>query len=61
VQALWALENSKGKASIESLVDAHVILEGGATVQADPAAVKAYDRAYGEYSRYLVALSPLYK
>jgi xylulokinase len=61
VQALWALENSKGKASIESLVDAHVILEGGATVQADPAAVKAYDRAYGEYSRYLGALSPLYK
>jgi xylulokinase len=61
IQALWALENSKGKTSIESLVDAHVILEGGATVNPDPAPVAAYDTAYEDYSRYLGALSPLYK
>ncbi|MDR2482714.1 MAG: xylulokinase [Treponema sp.] len=62
VQALWCLERSAGlDTSIESLVDAHVVLEGGATVHPDDSAAAAYDRAYGEYSRYLGALSPLYK
>jgi xylulokinase len=62
VQALWCLERDAGRDTpIESLVDEHVILEGGATVNPEPAAVAAYDKAYGEYSRYLGALSPLFK
>jgi xylulokinase len=62
IQALWALEHSAGRnTSIETLVDEHVILEGGATIKPDPKAAAAYDKAYGEYSRYLAALSPLYK
>jgi xylulokinase len=62
IQALWSLErDAGGNTSIESLVDEHVILEGGATVAPDPAAAVAYDTAYGEYSRYLEALSPLFK
>ncbi|GHU97487.1 xylulokinase [Spirochaetia bacterium] len=59
IQALWCLEGSK--TSIETLVDSHVLLEGGKTINPDPAAVSAYDRAYGVYSRYLEALGPLYK
>jgi xylulokinase len=62
IQALWVLERqSDPAASIESLVDAHVVLEGGVTVNPDPASVAAYDSAYREYLRYLGALSPLYK
>jgi xylulokinase len=62
IQALWALEKQTGTgASIESLVDAHVALEGGVTVNPDPASAAAYDTAYADYSRYLEALSPLYK
>jgi xylulokinase len=61
IQALWCLENASGKkASIESLVDEHVALEGGATVKPAKAEAAAYDRAYSVYSRYLGALSPLY-
>jgi xylulokinase len=58
IQALWCLEGGK---AIEPLTEAHVGLEGGLTVNPDPASVAAYDKAYGEYSRYLGALSPLYK
>ncbi|MDR2176948.1 MAG: xylulokinase [Treponema sp.] len=62
IQALWCLEGQTGKkTTIEALVDEHVVLEGGATVNPDPASVAAYDRAYADYSRYLGALSPLYK
>jgi xylulokinase len=61
IQALWCLERGAGRGtSIESLVDEHVLLEGGATVTPDPTAAAAYDRAYKEYSKYLGALSPLY-
>jgi xylulokinase len=61
IQALWALERQANpNAAIESLVDAHVALEGGVTIKADPASVSAYNRAYADYSRYLGALSPLY-
>jgi xylulokinase len=62
IQALWCLENAgRGKkTSIESLVDEHVALEGGATVKPVKAEAAAYDRAYAVYSRYLGALSPLY-
>jgi xylulokinase len=62
IQALWCLEKAGGsKISIESLAEKHVTLEGGITVQPDPAAAAAYDKAYEVYSRYLGALSPLYK
>jgi xylulokinase len=61
IQALWTLELAEGKdTTIESLVEEHVILEGGATVNPEPAAVEEYDKAYKAYSRYLGALTPLY-
>jgi xylulokinase len=59
VQALWALEG--GKRSIEALTEEHIALEKGAMIKPDPKSVKAYDKAYEEYSRYLGALGPLYK
>jgi xylulokinase len=62
IQALWALEKQTNPGvSIESLVDAHVALEGGVTINPEPEAVAAYNKAYADYSRYLEALSPLYK
>jgi len=62
IQALWCMERAAGlKTAIGELVDAHVTLEGGATAQPDPASVKAYELAYAEYSKYLAALSPLYR
>jgi xylulokinase len=62
IQALWVLEKQANpSASIETLVDSHVALEGGISVNPDPVSVGAYNRAYAEYSRYLEALSPLYK
>jgi xylulokinase len=57
IQALWVL----GKHAIGALSDAHVALEGGATVKPDAKAVKAYNGAYEVYSKYLGALSPLYR
>jgi xylulokinase len=56
IQALWCL----GLGEIGSLVDEHVVLEG-ALIEPDKKAAAAYDEAYGVYSRYLDALSPLYK
>ena len=62
IQALWCLANAgmaqAGK-SIGDLVDQHVVLEG-ALVEPDAKTAAAYDDAYGTYSRYLEALSPLY-
>jgi len=60
LQALWALTPPK-EASIETLAKEHVALEGGVVVKPDPKSVKAYDKSYEEYSRYLGTLSPLYK
>ena len=61
IQALWTLAKTKGKnTSIETLVDEHVILEGGATLNPEPSSVAEYNTAYTEYSRYLAALKPLY-
>jgi xylulokinase len=57
IQALWALEGGP----IEVLVDAHVVMDGSAQVNPDPASAAAYDQVYQEYSRYLGALSSLYK
>ncbi|AEF80306.1 xylulokinase [Leadbettera azotonutricia] len=62
IQGLWALERQKTpKLAIDAITEAHVAMEGGATVKPDAKAVKAYNEAYGVYSRYLGALSPLYK
>jgi xylulokinase len=61
LQALWTLENAAGRGlSLEALTEEHVLMEGGTTVNPDPADAAAYDRAYAAYSRYLGALSPLY-
>ena len=58
-------ENKSGTAkqsiTIEALADEHVALEGGKTFTPDKKSVEAYNKAYSVYSRYLGALSPLYK
>jgi xylulokinase len=60
LQALWCLERSEGKkSSIEDLTDQHVAL--GAIVKPDKKSVEEYNKAYAVYSKYLGALSPLYK
>ena len=63
IQALWCLQkNTKGegkKSSIEELTDEHVAL--GDSVKPDKKSVEKYNKAYAVYSRYLGALSPLYK
>ena len=46
--------------SIGELCDDHVVTEG-ALIEPESKAAAAYDEAYGVYSRYLGALSPLYK
>jgi len=72
IQALWCLlKNSVNKSSdkakdaksstIEALADEHVVLEGGKVVKPEKKDVAAYNKAYENYSRYLGALSPLYK
>jgi len=62
VQALWALEKSgPGGRPIESLCEENIALEEGAVIKPDSKSVKAYNKAYDEYSRYLRALGPLYK
>jgi xylulokinase len=61
IQALWCLLNNSGgrKTAIKDLAEEHVVL--GATIKPDKKAVAAYDKVYAEYSRYLGAVSPLYK
>ena len=60
IQALWCLENREGKkTSIEDLADNHVAL--GMTVNPEKKDAALYNKAYEVYSRYLGALSPLYK
>jgi xylulokinase len=68
IQALWCLlKNTKTpgadnqKVSIKTLADEYVALEGGVTVKPEKKTVQDYDKAYANYSRYLGALSPLYK
>jgi len=61
LQALFLLETLAGRAPrLADIVDAHVALEGGA-IEPDPARAARYSDAYGEYLRYLGALSPLYR
>jgi xylulokinase len=60
IQALWCLENHEGKKTlIEDLADKHVTL--GAAIKPDKKSVTSYNEAYAVYSKYLGALSPLYK
>jgi xylulokinase len=61
IQALWTLEKEKNNGkTIEEICEEHVIMEGN-TVQPDPSAVSAYDKAYTDYSKYLNALKELYE
>ena len=60
IQALWCLETQEGKkSSIEKLADEHIAL--GETIKPDKKNASLYNDAYAVYSRYLGALSPLYK
>jgi xylulokinase len=60
IQALWCLENHEGKkCSIENLADNHVAL--GDSIKPDKKSASQYNDAYVVYSKYLGALSPLYK
>jgi xylulokinase len=60
IQALWCLENHEGKKTlIEDLADKHIAL--GPAIKPEKKAVTAYNEAYAVYSKYLGALSPLYK
>jgi len=70
IQALWcfmkqklgdkkSVDEKKSAATIEALADEHVAL--GDTIKPDRKNAENYNRAYSEYSRYLGALSPLYK
>ena len=61
IQALWTLDKAEGRnATLESLVDAHIVLEGDNAIMPDPQSVSQYNDAYKEYSKYLGALKPLY-
>jgi xylulokinase len=63
IQALWCLQKNSQwegkKSSIEELTDEHVAL--GDTIKPDKNDAEKYKKAYAVYSRYLGALSPLYK
>ena len=76
IQALWCLHNQtkKTSTSIEAITNEHIVLgspaepkgrgsppEAGTIIKPDKKLVAAYDKAYVTYSRYLGALSPLYK
>jgi xylulokinase len=68
IQALWCLlrksPNKSGNAkkiTIEALTDEHVTLEGETTIKPGGKEAAAYNKAYAVYSKYLGALSPLYK
>jgi xylulokinase len=60
IQALWCLLHTQGKkSSIETLTDEHITL--GDIKTPDKKSVALYNDAYAVYSKYLAALSPLYK
>jgi xylulokinase len=61
VQALYCGERAAGRnISIETITDAHIAIDGAA-VEPDPAQAARWVAAYAEYSKYLGALSPLYR
>ena len=60
IQALWCLSHCEGKkATIEALADDHVELD--VTIKPDKKSAEAYEKAYAVYTKYLGALSALYK
>ncbi|MDR1786431.1 MAG: xylulokinase [Spirochaetaceae bacterium] len=62
IQALWCLRKLEGRpVPIASLTGAHVQIREDEINVPNPEATKAYEGAYGEYNRYLKALTPLYK
>jgi len=63
IQALWSANSvlAGGKKPIETFTEEHVALEGGVVIKPDQTSVKAYNKAYENYSRYLNTLEPLYK
>jgi xylulokinase len=64
IQALWCAERNagaEGTVDIAALTDAHVSLEGAASIKPEMALVSRYEAAYAEYAKYLEALSPLYR
>ncbi|MDR2601642.1 MAG: xylulokinase [Spirochaetaceae bacterium] len=62
IQALWCLLKIKGEpVSIAKLCSEHVSIRTDECALPNTASVKAYEKAYGEYKKYLEALSPLFK
>jgi len=68
IQALWVLRRTEAKGKpagpkleIGAFTDEHVAMESATTIKPDVKSVKAYNAAYEVYSKYLRALSPLYK
>ncbi len=64
IQALWCAERNagaEGTVDIAALTDAHVSLEGAASIEPEMALVSRYEAAYAEYAKYLEALSLLYR
>jgi xylulokinase len=61
IQALWCLLKKEGKGTdIAFLTDEHVDISETESIKPDSAAVAAYHKAYGEYNKYLKALSPIF-
>jgi len=61
IQALYCAERAAGKReAISDLVDRHIAFEDGG-VEPDPAQAARWEEAYAEYSKFLGALSPLYR
>ncbi len=64
IQALWCAgrnAGAEGTVDIAALTDAHVSLEGAASIEPEMALVSRYEAAYAEYAKYLEALSLLYR
>jgi xylulokinase len=61
IQALWCLQKLEGKAvDIAGLCAEHIEIRQDESSLPDAKNAAAYEKAYGEYNRYLQALSPLY-
>lgn len=62
VQALWCMENSKGKnVSIAELCKEHIAIDEKAAAEPIPENVALYNKAYENYNEILKAVMPLYQ
>lgn len=61
VQALWCLKNQSGTCDIASLCAEHIKLDETKSANPIEENVKAYDKAYAQYSKVVETLTPLYK